>query len=116
MSGAVLCCVVLRQLEPSAACVDDATRLLYCSLCHHHAGGSGGAAAAVTADGRRCRAHCTHMVRACLAVHLRDVNTAWNDYLRQYFISRWLGSRVVSVLDSVSEGPGFKSQRRDAVG
>jgi len=56
------------------------------------------------------------MVRACLAVHLRDVNTAWNDYLRQYFISRWLGSRVVSVLDSVSEGPGFKSQRRDAVG
>jgi len=24
----------------------------------------------------------------------------------------WLGSRVVSVLDSVAEGPGFKSQPR----
>jgi len=27
----------------------------------------------------------------------------------------WLGSRVVSMLDSGAEGPGFKSQR-DAVG
>ena len=26
--------------------------------------------------------------------------------------SRWLGSRVVSVLDSGAEGPGFKSQSR----
>jgi len=24
----------------------------------------------------------------------------------------WLGSRVVSVLDSIAEGPGFKSQSR----
>jgi len=28
----------------------------------------------------------------------------------------WLGSRVVSVLDSGAEGPGFKSRSRDAVG
>jgi len=27
-------------------------------------------------------------------------------------IGRWLGSRVVSVLDSGAEGPGFKSQPR----
>jgi len=27
-------------------------------------------------------------------------------------VSRWLGSRVVSVLDSGAEGPGFKSQSR----
>jgi len=26
--------------------------------------------------------------------------------------ARWLGSRVVSVLDSGAEGPGFKSQSR----
>ena len=26
--------------------------------------------------------------------------------------SQWLGSRVVSVLDSGAEGPGFKSQSR----
>jgi len=28
------------------------------------------------------------------------------------FITGWLGSRVVSVLDSGAEGPGFKSQPR----
>ena len=31
---------------------------------------------------------------------------------RRYSISGWLGSRVVSVLDSGAEGPGFKSQSR----
>ena len=31
----------------------------------------------------------------------------------QYFLcTRWLGSRVVSVLDSGAEGPGFKLQPR----
>jgi len=29
-----------------------------------------------------------------------------------YFVSGWLGSRLVSVLDSGAEGPGFKSQPR----
>ena len=29
-----------------------------------------------------------------------------------YIINGWLGSRVVSVLDSGAEGPGFKSQPR----
>ena len=29
-----------------------------------------------------------------------------------YFLTRWLGSRVVSVLDSGTERPGFKSQAR----
>jgi len=32
--------------------------------------------------------------------------------LLQVLLSRWLGSRVVSVLDSGAEGPGFKSQPR----
>jgi len=30
----------------------------------------------------------------------------------QYQLDGWLGSRVVSVLDSGAEGPGFKSQSR----
>jgi len=30
------------------------------------------------------------------------------DFLLNYFERRWLGSRVVSVLDSGTEGPGFK--------
>jgi len=29
-----------------------------------------------------------------------------------YFMNRWLGSRVVSMLDSDTVGPGFKSQSR----
>jgi len=32
--------------------------------------------------------------------------------LLQVLLSRWLGSRVVSVLDSGAEGPGFNSQPR----
>ena len=28
------------------------------------------------------------------------------------YAGRWLGSRVVSVLDSGADGPGFKSQQR----
>ena len=28
------------------------------------------------------------------------------------YVTGWLGSRVVSVLDSGAEGPGFKSQSR----
>ena len=31
---------------------------------------------------------------------------------RDYLHTGWLGSRVVSVLDSGAEGPGFKSQPR----
>ena len=29
-----------------------------------------------------------------------------------YYLDSWLGSRVVSVLDSGAKGPGFKSQSR----
>ena len=32
--------------------------------------------------------------------------------LRVYYICGWFGSRVVSVLDSGAEGPGFESQPR----
>ena len=35
-----------------------------------------------------------------------------NSRLLQIIRIRWLGSRVVSVLDSGAEGPGFKSQSR----
>ena len=31
-------------------------------------------------------------------------------YFSSFFFRGWLGSRVVSVLDSGAEGPGFKSQ------
>ena len=34
------------------------------------------------------------------------------DFLHVYSWVGWLGSRVVSVLDSGAEGPGFKSQPR----
>jgi len=30
-------------------------------------------------------------------------------YLQNYTFDEWLGSRVVSVLDTGAEGPGFKS-------
>jgi len=33
-------------------------------------------------------------------------------YFCDYILDGWLGSRVVSVLDSGAEGPGFKSQSR----
>jgi len=32
--------------------------------------------------------------------------------LTDYYLKAWLGSRVVSVLNSGAEGPGFKSQPR----
>jgi len=39
----------------------------------------------------------------------------WNCWITIMYIIAWLGSRVVSVLDSGAVGPGFKSQR-DGVG
>jgi len=33
-------------------------------------------------------------------------------FMYSVYASGWLGSRVVSVLDSGAEGPGFKSQPR----
>jgi len=45
-------------------------------------------------------------------------NTLENRHLTVYtvyIISRWLGSRVVNVLDSGAERPGFKSQQRFTV-
>jgi len=39
-----------------------------------------------------------------MTIHLGKVST----YPRLYFTFGWLGSRVVSVLDSGAEGPGFK--------
>jgi len=41
---------------------------------------------------------------------MQVISTAWK---RKYMLSQgWLGSRVVSVLDSSAERPGFKSQPR----
>ena len=40
-------------------------------------------------------------------------NYGWVEYVKDvglYKSVEWLGSRVVSVLDSGAEGPGFKSQ------
>ena len=38
--------------------------------------------------------------------------TAWVDEFGMDALHGWLGSRVVSVLNSVAESPGFKSQPR----
>ena len=43
---------------------------------------------------------------------LRDTATAGGRHCRNHGTYWWLGSRVVSVLDSGAEGPGFKSQPR----
>ena len=59
-------------MEPSVTCVDDVTRLQYCWMCRGQV---------TSSSTRRCRGHCSHVVRDCLSVHA-DVNTAWNDYLR----------------------------------
>jgi len=72
-----VCMWRLWQLVPSTACVDDITRLLYCSMCSGRA---------TTSSTPRCRGHCSNIVRACLSVHV-DVNVAWNDYLRQSLAS-----------------------------
>ena len=45
-----------------------------------------------------------------VAEELCDALTSWN--LSAAAVVWWLGSRVVSVLDSGAEGPGFKSQPR----
>ena len=57
------------------ACIHNITRLLYCWMCRGQ----------VVTSTPRCRGHCGNIVHACLAVH-SDVNTAWNDYLRQSFL------------------------------
>jgi len=41
--------------------------------------------------------------------HFRKIS---HSVLNRYTVAWWLGSRVVSVLDSDAEGPGFKSQSR----
>ena len=43
---------------------------------------------------------------------LNSVSSAYYRHLLLLPSSGWLGSRVVSVLDSGAEGPGFKSQSR----
>ena len=39
-------------------------------------------------------------------------NRVWATFTFLFVVVGWLGSRVVSVLDSGAEGPGFKSQSR----
>ena len=41
-----------------------------------------------------------------------NIHGARTLYSVLHLVLRWLGSRVVSVLDSGAEGPGFKSQQR----
>jgi len=47
----------------------------------------------------------------CLTVDRECVSSS-PSFLVLVLVSGWLGSRVVSVLDSGAEGPGFKSQSR----
>ena len=52
------------------------------------------------------------VVTVAVAVWALVQRAAVSTQLRNFSHSRWLGSRVVSVLDSGAEGPGFKSQPR----
>ena len=93
VAGLRACCVWrLRQLEFGVTCIDDVTRLLYCSMC----GGR-----VVTSSTPRCRGHCGNVVRACLAVHA-DINAAWNEYLCQSISPSSCLCLPVSVSRSVS--------------
>ena len=49
------------------------------------------------------------LVHRCVQLIYRPLHVA---IARIYPVYGWLGSRVVSVLDSGAEGPGFKSQSR----
>ena len=44
--------------------------------------------------------------------YLKVSQIHWNSRMHSSTINWWLGSRVVSVLDSGAEGPGFKLQPR----
>jgi len=48
----------------------------------------------------------------CIVMRPRSPSRGRNTNRSPYFSYGWLGSRVVSVLDSGAEGPGFKSQSR----
>ena len=92
VAGLRACCVWrLRQLEFGVTCIDDVTRLLYCSMC----GGR-----VMTSSTPRCRGHCSNVVRACLAVHA--INVAWNEYLCQSISPSSCLCLPVSVSRSVS--------------
>ena len=62
-----------------------------------------------------CLAHQIFPRASSIQAHLLDLETSDLDCqlvlcISPFNILGWLGSRVVSVLDSVTEGPGFKSQ------
>jgi len=78
-----------KSLQPAVICASCAR---YCR--------EPAAASNSTDKTRSCAGSCTHA----------DSFAHW--YIVQEYIVGWLGSRVVSVLDSGAEGPGFKSQPR----
>ena len=49
-----------------------------------------------------------HAIKEIVMLYLWVRSTSENAFYTKY--NSWLGSRVVSVLDSGAEGPGFKSQ------
>jgi len=51
-----------------------------------------------------------HAMKEIVMLYLWVRSTSENAFYTKY--NSWLGSRVVSVLDSGAEGPGFKSQPR----
>jgi len=53
-----------------------------------------------------------HFVPGALRVPPKQIKGRENLFEVVTYVTGWLGSRVVSVLDSVAEGPGFKSQSR----
>ena len=59
-----------------------------------------------------CCSVCSESVWSRSRRWLAGLCMRWVDLFRSAKFSWWLGSRVVSVLDSGAEGPGFKSQPR----
>jgi len=53
--------------------------------------------------------------RVCRPIVMYREDSACGRYLQPYLAGGWLGSRVVSVLDSGAESPGL-NRSRDAVG
>jgi len=66
------------------------------------------AAAAGTMTGLELHSHERRANRTRFTNHQIQVPP----YVNTYYYCYWLGSRVVSMLDSGAEGPGFKSQSR----
>jgi len=61
------------------------------------------------------RTQCTDRVHAIVVLQMKAGLVLGSNLVYSWFYSGWLGSGVVSVLDSGAEGPG-SNRSRDSVG